>query len=88
MQSALLSLSILVAVLPALLVMEEDLGFGRVLQLVHARAWQLPPPTRQLALGSAIIVWAASLSPAPRRATLLAPSLRTAPGAARRRPRR
>ncbi|MGN6166985.1 MAG: YhjD/YihY/BrkB family envelope integrity protein, partial [Solirubrobacteraceae bacterium] len=98
--SALLSLYILVAVLPALLVMEEyldphpnslanslvhhlnlnaptsqllhgvlgeghshelgsalfaiagalifGLGFGRVLQLVHARAWQLPLPTRQI----------------------------------------
>ena len=100
LQSALLSLYILVAVLPALLVMEEyldphpdslansivhhlnlnaptsrllhgvlgagrshelgsalfaiagalifGLGFGRVLQLVHARAWQLPLPGRQL----------------------------------------
>ena len=100
LQSALLSLYILVAVLPALLVMEEyldphpnslansivhhlnlnaptsrllhgvlgegrshelgsalfaivgalifGLGLGRVLQLVHARAWQLPLPTRQL----------------------------------------
>ena len=98
-QSALLSLYILVAVLPALLVMEEyldkhpnslansivhhyrlsgstaslirnvltegaahklgsallaivgalifGLGFGRVLQLVHARAWQLTLPSRQ-----------------------------------------
>jgi membrane protein len=100
LQTALLSLYILVAVLPALLVMEEyldphpnslansivhhlnlnaptsrllhgvlgegrshelgsalfaiagalifGLGFGRVLQLVHARAWQLPLPTRQV----------------------------------------
>jgi len=99
LQSALLSLYVLVAVLPALLVMEEyldphpnalashlvhhfglnaatgslirgvlaegrahelgsallaiagalffGLGFGRVLQLVHTRAWQLPLPTRQ-----------------------------------------
>jgi uncharacterized BrkB/YihY/UPF0761 family membrane protein len=99
LQSALLSLYILVAVLPALLVMEEyldphpaslanslvhhyrlngptstliqsvlveghahelgsallaiagalffGLGFGRVLQLVHARSWQLALPTRQ-----------------------------------------
>ena len=99
LQSALLSLYVLVAVLPALLVMEEyldphpnslassivhhyrlnaptatllhgvldegrahelgsavlaiagalvfGLGFGRVLQLVHARAWNLPLPTRQ-----------------------------------------
>jgi membrane protein len=99
LQSALLSLYILVAVLPALLVMEEyldphpnslanslvrhfrlnastsglihgvldeghahelgsallaiagalffGLGFGRVLQLVHARSWQLAVPTRQ-----------------------------------------
>ena len=98
LQSALLSLYVLVAVLPALLVMEEyldphpnslansivhhydlnaptasliqnvlaeghshelgsallaiggalffGLGFGRVLQLVHARAWQLSFPTR------------------------------------------
>jgi uncharacterized BrkB/YihY/UPF0761 family membrane protein len=99
LQSALLSLYVLVAVLPALLVMEEyldphpnslaqslahhyglnapttellrsvlsegrshelgsallaiagalffGLGFGRVLQLVHARAWKLPLPARQ-----------------------------------------
>lgn len=99
LQSALLSLYVLVAVLPALLVMEEyldphpdslanslvhhfrlnaptaslihgvldegkahelgsallaiasalffGLGFGRVLQLVHARSWQLALPTRQ-----------------------------------------
>lgn len=99
LQSALLSLYVLVAVLPALLVLEEyldphpnslansvvhhyhlntptaqtihsvlgegrthelgsallaiasalffGLGFGRVLQLVHARAWQIPLPTRQ-----------------------------------------
>jgi membrane protein len=99
LQSALLSLYVLVAVLPALLVMEEyldphpdalanrlvhhyglngstadlihdvlgagrahelgsallaiagalffGLGFGRVLQLVHARSWRLPLPTRQ-----------------------------------------
>jgi membrane protein len=99
LQSALLSLYVLVAVLPALLVMEEyldphpdslansivhhyrlnaptasllhgvlaegrahelgsavlaiagalvfGLGFGRVLQLVHTRAWELPLPTRQ-----------------------------------------
>jgi len=99
LQSALLSLYVLVAVLPALLVMEAyldphpdslansivhhyrlnaptasllhgvleegrahelgsavlaiagalvfGLGFGRVLQLVHARAWELPLPTRQ-----------------------------------------
>jgi membrane protein len=100
LQSALLSLYILVAVLPALLVMEEyletspaalanrlvshyqlsaatagllrgvlvhnrahqlgsallaaagalffGLGFGRVLQLVHVRAWRLPLPTRRV----------------------------------------
>jgi membrane protein len=100
LQSALLSLYVLVAVLPALLVLEEyldphpnslasslvhhfglnqptsqlihsvlsegrahelgsallaiagalffGLGFGRVLQLVHARAWKLPLPTRQV----------------------------------------
>src|SRR3954468_19286987 len=100
LQSALLSLYVLVAVLPALLVMEEyldphpdslanslvhhfrlnaptaslihgvldegkahelgsallaiasalffGLGFGRVLQLVHARSWQLALPTRQI----------------------------------------
>src|SRR5207248_11136193 len=99
LQSALLSLYVLVAVLPALLVMEEyldphpdslanslvhtfqlnaptatlihgvlgegrshelgsallavggalffGLGFGRVLQLVHSRSWQLALPTRQ-----------------------------------------
>jgi hypothetical protein len=99
LQTALLSLFVLVAVIPALLVMEEyldprpnslahsivehyklnaptatllsgvlgeghshelgsallaiagalffGLGFGRVLQLVHARAWQLSLPTRQ-----------------------------------------
>src|SRR5436190_16341959 len=99
LQSALLSLYLLVAVLPALLVLEEyldphpdalasriahhyhlnasttslihsvlgegrahelgsallaiasalffGLGFGRVLQLVHVRAWQIPLPTRQ-----------------------------------------
>jgi membrane protein len=99
LQSALLSLYVLVAVLPALLVMEEyldphpnalasslvhhyglnsatarmihdvlgagrahelgsallaiagalffGLGFGRVLQLVHVRAWRLPLPTKQ-----------------------------------------
>jgi membrane protein len=99
LQSALLSLYVLVAVLPALLVMTEyldahpaalanhmarhyglsdntasllrgvlvhdrthelgsallavagalffGLGYGRVLQLVHARAWQIPPPSRQ-----------------------------------------
>ena len=99
LQSALLSLYVLVAVLPALLVIEEyldphpnslatsvvhhyhlntptaqmihsvlaegrahelgsallaiasalffGLGFGRVLQLVHVRAWQIPLPTRQ-----------------------------------------
>ena len=99
MQSALLSLYVLVAVLPALLVMEEyldahpnalaeqlshhyslstetaallrsvlaeghahelgsallavggalffGLGFGRVLQLVHARAWRVVLPSRQ-----------------------------------------
>ena len=99
LQSALLSLYVMVAILPALLVMEEyldphpnalasslvhhyglnsptarmihdvlgagrthelgsallaiagalffGLGFGRVLQLVHVRAWRLPLPTRQ-----------------------------------------
>jgi membrane protein len=99
LQSALLSLYVLVAIIPALLVMEEyleahpaalanrlvhhyglnastavllrnvlaqdrthelgsalfavagalffGLNFGRVLQLVHARAWQIPLPTRQ-----------------------------------------
>ncbi|HXY84115.1 MAG TPA: YhjD/YihY/BrkB family envelope integrity protein [Gaiellaceae bacterium] len=99
LQSALLSLYVLVAIVPALLVMEEyletnpaalanhivhhyrlngstaslvhgvlvqdrthelgsalfaiagalffGLGFGRVLQLVHARAWQIPLPARQ-----------------------------------------
>jgi len=103
LQSALLSLYVLVAVLPALLVMEEYLdphpaalanqivhhyglsgesasllrsvlvegrahelgsallaivsalifgvGFGRVLQLVHARAWQIALPTRQTDYG-------------------------------------
>jgi membrane protein len=110
LQSALLSLYILVAVLPALLVMEEyldphpnslanslvhhfrlnaqagalihgvlsegrahelgsallaiagalffGLGFGRVLQLVHARSWQLALPTRQTdqALYAAVLV--------------------------------
>jgi uncharacterized BrkB/YihY/UPF0761 family membrane protein len=110
LQSALLSLYVLVAVLPALLVMEEyldphpnslansivhhfglnaptsrlihgvlgegrshefgsallaiagalffGLGFGRVLQLVHARAWRLPLQTRQTdqALYGAVLV--------------------------------
>jgi membrane protein len=110
LQSALLSLYVLVAVLPALLVMEEyldphpaalahhlvhhyglsgetetllrsvlvqgrahelgsallavagalffGLGFGRVLQLVHARAWRLALPTRQAdyALYAAVLV--------------------------------
>jgi len=110
LQSALLSLYVLVAVLPALLVMEEyldphpdslanslvhhfrlnaqtgtlihgvlgegrahelgsallaiagalffGLGFGRVLQLVHARSWQVALPTRQTdqALYAAVLV--------------------------------
>src|SRR5690349_21419863 len=110
LQSALLSLYVLVAVLPALLVMEEyldphpdalanrlvhhyrlngptaslihsvldagrahelgsallaiagalffGLGFGRVLQLVHARSWELALPTRQTdqALYAAVLI--------------------------------
>src|SRR3954467_2199405 len=110
LQSALLSLYVLVAVLPALLVMEEyldphpdslanslvhhfrlnaptaslihgvlgegkahelgsallaiagalffGLGFGRVLQLVHARSWQLALPTRRTdqALYAAVLI--------------------------------
>jgi uncharacterized BrkB/YihY/UPF0761 family membrane protein len=108
LESALLSLYILVAVLPALVVMEEyldphpnslansivhhyhlnaptaalihsvlaegkahelgsallaiasalffGLGFGRVLQLVHSRAWQLGLPTRQTDFGLYAVV--------------------------------